>query len=303
MWNDALPRQGITNWQTFYAAQSVTTANSWQSWTKPAGCSWIYIYCQASGGGGGRPPDGDGAGAGGGGSGGTTRMLLPAFTVPDILYVRPGEGGFGATTANTAGSTGISSFVSTAPSTASANILVSHVGGGGGAAVTTAGLAGGSASQGMPTLGVSLFNTIVGVAGSNGGSNGVDGVDITQTASSLTTGGTGGGGTGNRGGNIINGFVYPTITSSSGQDGRNGFQLGTILDPGLKSFPMIFSGGTGGAGGDGTGGGNRYNGGKGSYGGGGGGGGAGVSTGAGPTPRAAGNGGDGGDGFILIGAF
>ena len=300
MWNDALPRQGITNWSTFYPS-----GTSWQAWTKPAGCSWIYIYLQASGGGGGRTADGvtpatsDGGGSGGG-AGGLTRMLIPAFVVPDVLYVRPGLGGLGATTANTVGSQGASSYVSMAPSTAAnANYLIFQDGGFGGQITNVANSPGNSATVNAALIGTSLFTTSSGASfGTRGASvtNGGGG-SITQTTSTLTTGGTGGGNGTGSGGAIINNVVFPTLAASApGENGRNGFQLGSIIAPGLKTFPMIFSGGTGG-GGIATAG-VAGKGGNASYGGGGGGGGGGTNAGS-----TSGNGGNGGNGFVLIGAF
>jgi hypothetical protein len=299
MWNDALPRQGITNWSTFYATQGTDTTTGWRTWMKPAGCAWIYIYCQASGGGGGRPANGAiTVGGGGGATGGATRMLIPAFMVPDILYVRPGSGGAGATTANTAGSIGVTSHVSMAANTTAANLLLFQNGGSGGAAVTTGGTAGTAGTTSQAMVGVSLFTTVVGATGRDGASaNGGNGVSITQTGASLTTPGAGGGnGTGN-GGSVINSVVFPTIIGgSTGVNGQLGFQEGAIIQPGLKSFPMIFSGGTGGGGINTAG--TAGNGGSSSYGGGGGGGGGGTDAGS-----ISGNGGSGGDGFVLIGAF
>jgi hypothetical protein len=302
MWNDALPRQGITNWQTFYAAQSATTTDSWQSWMKPAGCSWIYIFCQASGGGGGRPNNGSiSVGGGGGATGGTTRMLIPAFMVPDILYVRPGSGGAGATTANTAGSIGVTSHVSMAANTTTANLLLGQAGGSGGAASTTGGTAGVAGTTNPAMVGVSLFTTVVGATGRDGASaNDGNGVSITQTGASLTTPGAGGGNGFGSGGSIVNNVVFPTISGGATEvNGSVGFQEGAIIQPGLKSFPMIFSGGSGGGGTkSGGAGGTAGSGGNASYGGGGGGGGGGGNSGS-----TSGNGGSGGDGFILIGAF
>ena len=69
MWNDALPRNGITNWKTYYAVQSTDTAVGWQTWVKPAGCAWIYILLITAGGGGGRSGGGRSGGGGFGGGG------------------------------------------------------------------------------------------------------------------------------------------------------------------------------------------------------------------------------------------
>jgi hypothetical protein len=147
-------------------------------------------------------------------------------------------------------------------------------------------------------VGVSLFTTTAGPSGRDGTSNlNGTGSDVNQTSTSLTTPGAGGGNGTGSGGSIINNVVFPTISGgATGVDGLSGFQEGAIIQPGLKSFPMIFSGGTGG-GGIGTAA-TAGNGGSASYGGGGGGGGGGTDAGS-----TSGNGGNGGDGFVLIGAF
>jgi hypothetical protein len=305
MWNDALPRQGITNWSTFYAAQSATTTDSWQTWMKPAGCAWIYILAIASGNGGGRSNNGALTVAAGGGLGGASaRLLIPAFVVPDILYVRVGRGGIGATTPGNGGA-GINTFVSMQANTTTANLIVSQqANAGGGIGGATTGLDNGTASQFATTPAIfctSLVNIQAGTNGATGGATqNTAGTGVTQSSTSITSGGCGGGNGTGAGGNIINGVVYPTITGGSGSTGgagQNGFQLGAMWTPGLKTFPLTFSGGSGGGGSSAVGG-TAGNGGHGSYGGGGGGGGS--CTDAGGT---SGNGGNGGDGIVFIGAF
>lgn len=292
MWNDALPRQGITNWQTFYASVSptvATTTNSFQSWTKPAGCSWIYIFCIAAGGGGGSDALAGTRAGGGGGAGGITSILMPAFMVPDILYVRPGVGGIGGSIAGgitaTAGET---SYVSMFPNTTTSNLILSANGGGAGTA-TTGGGGGASATLTPAIVGVSLIYTNNGLTGRLPaiGSN-LAGSNAFLTEGSLTTAGAGGGNGTGAGGNVTdsNGLSFTSILggAGSGGNGNPGFKMGSLISGGFKQSAMIFSGGSGGGGSGG-------NGGAGSYGGGGGGGGNG------------GRGGNGGDAFILVGAF
>ena len=303
MWNDALPRNGITNWKIYYAAQSTTTTDSWQTWTKPAGCAWIYILLITAGGGGGRSNNGAlTVAAGGGGQGGGTRLLIPAFVVPDILYVRTGVGGLGATTPG-AGGNGTASYVSMQPNTTTANLLVSQ-GAGAGAAGAAANTGGGGSGAGATTPAIQCLGLFTTVAGNNG-SVGAATVNTAGTSSAvssgmITTQGSGGGNGTGAGGNITNAVVFPTINGGSGTTGGNGqagFQFNASWLPGLKSYPLIFSGGSGG-GGSSTVGGTAGNGGHGAYGSGGGGGGS--CTDAGGT---SGNGGNGGDGIIFIGAF
>lgn len=301
MWNDALPRNGITNWKVYYAVQGTDTTTGWQTWMKPAGCAWIYILMIAAGAGGGRPNNGSlTVAAGGGGTGGHTRLLIPAFVVPDILYVRPGAGGLGATTPGN-GQNGVTSYVAMQPNTTVANQLVQQAAGQGGG---QNGGGGGPSAAGVTTPAIQclgLFMTVGGLTGSVGASvlNGV-GAGPTATNSSITTNGAGGGNGTGSGGSIINNIVYPTITGgagSTGGAGQAGFQYNAMWTPGLKSFPLIFSGGSGGGGSSAVNG-VAGNGGNASYGGGGGGGGS--CTDAGGT---SGNGGKGGDGIIFIGAF
>lgn len=304
MWSDALPRQGITNWQVFYGDPAGLSGaeRGWQSWTKPAGCSWVYIYSQGSGGGGGRPANGaTTVGGGGGGCGSTARILIPAFAIPDTIYVRPGVGGAGATTANAAGGNGTVSAISmqATPNTIS-SLLLSQNGGQGGAASTTGGSGGTAATQAPAIYGVSLFSSASGNAGGNGAtiSNGNSVNVSTTTAPLMTTQGSGGGNGNGNGGSIVNNVSFPTMIGGAGANGTSGlsgFRAGQIILPGLKSSPLIFSGGTGGGGHTS---GTAGSGGAASYGGGGGGGG-GCNNVAGTS----GNGGNGGNGFIMIGAF
>lgn len=298
MWNDALPRQGITNWQTFYP---VGTANNFQTWMKPPGCSWVYIYAQCAGAGGGRPANGSiTVGGGGGGGGGVTRVLIPAFAIPDRLYVRTGSGGLGATTANTNGADGLDTIVSLAPNTTLGNCIVfAQAARGGGAN----GVQGTGANAGFLTpalVGVSLFSSTAGVNGTSGAgtANGSGSTANSSATILLSTGGTGGGnGTGSGGAIQYGGFLQNIVGGISGQNGNNGLQGGAIMAPGSKYFPVRFTGGTGGGGGT-LAAGVCGNGGHGGVGGGGGGGGGGTDA-----SLLSGNGGNGGDGFTMIGAF
>jgi len=161
MWNDALPRNGITNWKTYYAVQGTDLTTGWQTWVKPAGCTWVYILSLGSGGGGGRSNNGAlTVAAGGGGSGGYTRLLTPAFVVPDVLYVRPGAGGLGATAVGS-GANGVNSYVSMQPNVTTANLLLGHTGGSGapGAASNSNGGGGGSAGTIPAIQCLGLFST------------------------------------------------------------------------------------------------------------------------------------------------
>ena len=302
MWpGDALPQRGATNWQVFYATRPAATgANTdWQTYMKPPGASMIYILMLAAGAGGSRVANGNVTqGGGGGGSGGMSRMLIPATLLPDIIYVRPGRGGPGATTASTTGSSGGDSFVSIAPTALTTNYIVRQNGATGPANIQAAGPAGPIGVTGdAPFSSLGLWYSVAGQIGS-GGATGANGNGNNFTVGSqgvITTGGTGGGNGTGTGGTMTGAGFFPTL--STGTTGaKAGFQRGAIISPGLKSFPLIFSGGTGGAGvttaiaaGNGA---------DASYGGGGGGGGSGTNAGS-----ISGNGGNGGDGLIIIGTL
>ena len=69
------------------------TSGTWQTWTKPRGITMVFMppIGGAGGGGGGfSAAAGNARGGGGGGGGGNpTRLLVPAFVIPDLLYVQP----------------------------------------------------------------------------------------------------------------------------------------------------------------------------------------------------------------------
>jgi hypothetical protein len=294
MWNDALPRNGITNWSVFYAQQNTTTTNGWLSWMKPAGCSWVYFFALGAGSSGNHPNDGAiTTGGNGGSSGSVTRILIPATFVPDILYLRPGVGGASQATPGGAGNSGITSYVSIAPNTTAQNLILSIAG----AAVATGGSA--VASSSGIWLNVGLFTSIAGQNQATGAATAnTAGSSVAFGASGLPiTGGAGGGNGTGAGGDVTGAGLLPTVTGGAGTTGgtgNNGFRQGQTFAPGFKLFPLLFSGGSGG-GGHSTG--TAGNGGNGSYGCGGGG--AGACSGAG----VAGTPGRGGDALILIGAF
>ena len=293
MWNDALPRNGITNWSVF-------TGGTVQSWTKPAGCSWVYFLMVGAGAGGGGPANGATTVGGGGGASGTiTRLLLPATLLPDILYVYPGFGGAGST-GGFAAAGGESSWISIAANSTAQNRIMFSFGATGGSGTGSAGGAQVALTSASGIwMNVGLFTSIAGQNGVTGAASAnTNGSNVTFGASGLfITGGAGGGnGTGN-GGDITGAGLMPTISGGAGTTGAvggNGLRRGQNIAPGFKLFPLLFSGGSGG-GGHTTG--PAGAGGNGSYGcGGGGGGGCSVSG-------TAGAGGRGGDGLILIGAF
>jgi hypothetical protein len=296
MWNDALPRNGITNWSYFTpAGTSAAFTNSWQSWMKPAGCSWVYIFGIGSGGAGGNGNNAVPCSGGGGGSGSVTRLLIPATFVPDILYVRPagGNNDINSTAASRA------SYISIAPNNTAQNLILTVTAGSGGFN-NTAGSGAAAATFGSGIwMNSGLFTSIAGQSGGAGVTT-IDtaGGSVTFGASGLPVTGGGGGGRGSgAGGSVIGAGLLPTRSGGAGTtggNGENGFRQGQNFAPGFKLFPLLFSGGAGG-GGISTG--TAGVGGRGSWGCGGGGGGMANSS---VVVTASSF---GGDALILIGAF
>lgn len=278
-----IPSQQQQNF-TFYSLG----AGVWQTWNKPRNAKMIEIFCLGGGAGGSIATVGTGGrnGGNGGGAGGIVRGIIPAFLLPDTLYILVGKGGVGSTTNNTAGGVGGISYIGLQPSineqtlicksstTAPNNTAT-------GATISTVAL------SAFGNLG--LFTAIAGV-GANTGTSGA-GASQAALGTSLVTGGAAGGGKGVgtffSGGNITSASAILTSQVNGGvanaQDGDSGY--GTLI-------PFCGTGGAGGAGRQGDlGAGGR--GGNGFYGCGGGGNGGGQTvTGT--------KGGNGGDGLVII---
>jgi hypothetical protein len=272
---------------TIFYAQS----GSWQTWNKPRNAKFIEIFCLGGGAGGAITSVGAGSvnGGLGGGSGGIVRGLVPAFLLPDIIYILVGKGGAGSTGNNTNGQGGGISYIGLQPSISEQTLIcksstLAASGNGTGATISTVSL------SAFGNLG--LFTAIAGVNGSAGGTSApTNGSSQAALGTNLTTGGAGGGGKTAAafagGGNITSASVILTSQVNGGvtnaQDGDSGY--GTLQ-------PFCGTGGAGGAGRQGaTGAGGR--GGNGWYGCGGGGAGGGQTA----TGTKAG---DGGDGLVII---
>lgn len=182
---------------TFYAT------GNWQTWSKPRNAKMIEIFCLGAGGGGGGPVvSGTAAnGAGGGGSGGIVRGLIPAFLLPDTIYILVGKGGVGADGNGVAGGSGGPSYIGLQPSTSEQTLICkSSTGtfsGGGGGTTTTGGAAALISNVTLSAFGnLGLFTAVAGVAGGVGinttGSN--TPTVITALGANIVTGGNGGGG-------------------------------------------------------------------------------------------------------------
>ena len=282
------------------------TTSRWQTWAKPRGVAMSQMIAIGGGGGGaGGLTNGNVAG-GGGGSSSVTRLLIPAFCLPDELYIQVGTGGQGGAVNGGNGSAGGISYISLGHSVAAPNVIIaSGTANAGGATGATGGTAGSvEVASAFSTWG--LFASVAGVAGTNGGTSAV-GVSLTTpwtgTLSPLTPG-TGGGGQSTTnprtGGNITiaNGFdgSFGAILAAAGTFLPGGTSAGGNINnagnPGFYSWqPFLCTGGTGG--------GNNINGsggqgGKGAPGCGGGGGATSSNTGT------SGRGGAGGDGLVVI---
>lgn len=315
MWPNPFAKSTVVDTRIYYPQRNGGTASStgttsiasWQTWTKPNGCTFVYMLIIAAGGGGGRPAVGATTSAGGGGgSGGHTRLIIPAMFLPETLFVWPGSGGLGATTTATAGAQGQPCIIACEPNnqasntsapTTMAGYVLEQAGGLGGAAASTAGGAGLIADiRDQHISGAGLWFSIGGHAGQAGAlaTNG-NGVGISgHTSGVLTTGGAGGGNGTGSGGAINSTLLKVNIAAStSGQAGKTGVGYNHKIEQLIsRGDPLYFSGGSGGGGSQTAT--TAGAGGNAGYGGGGGGGGSSSSTGA------SGNGGDGGDGLIII---
>jgi hypothetical protein len=288
------------NFQIFTPHGSTVTTDGWQTYNKPVGANMLFMMIIAAGGGGGTPAKAT-YGAGGGGSGGVSRLLIPAFLLPDIIYIRPGAGGSGAIVQGI-GTDGTQSYIAIQPITTLVNSIMSQVGGiGGRDDFSGAGGAGGLIGTIGAFGGMGIFTSIAGETGSSALTSGTTtGNPITPGSSGIPiTGGTAGGGPLGGGGNINAAGLWPLISGGAAGAvfgvGSDGFQRGLSILPGQKAFPFLFSGGTGSGGGYGS---QAVVSGKGAWGCGGGGGASAALPGGLP-----GNGGNGGDALIIIGTM
>jgi hypothetical protein len=303
----------VPNVQTFNA-----NGVSWQPWTKPNDALLIHILCigGGAGGGSGRLATANAIkyGGGGGGSSAVTSMYVPAFLIPDTLYIQVGVGGAGgaAQTVNTTngnnGSAGGVSYVALYPSYTGTgqrgNLLLSANGGAagqGGTTTTGTNAAGGTATAVGSTspfyLGLGQFTSTAGQAGS---SSATGGVPTALTISGITCGGAAGsvvrfGPIASAGGDIITpSNLIPYLTSLSGGVG-NGTSTTILGNNGYAvKKPLMYIGGTGGGSSLSS---SVGTGGNGSIGSGGGGGGASNNI------AGSGAGGNGGDGIVIITSY
>jgi len=272
---------------TFYAT------GNWQTFIKPRNAKFLEIFCLGGGAGGSQTTAVVGAVAAGGGgpSGAIVRGIIPAFLLPDIIYIFVGKGGVGGKTSASVGGSGGISYVSL-NSTISEQTLICKSSTGSPSGGSTAGGIGIAATISVVSISafgnLGLFTPIAGVAGTAGGLNtGAAGNSQAALSTNLITGGGSGGGKTasvfGAGGNITSASAILTTQVNGGvTEGQNGADGYGTLQPFC---------GTGGAGGAGSTTGAGGKGGNGFYGCGGGG------SGAGAVVTAAG---DGGDGLVII---
>lgn len=268
-----------------------TSNSEVHTWTKPAGCNFVYMVAVGAGGGGANSGVNVAGSVRGGGAGGASgvieSILVPSFLIPDTLFLRVGTGGIGGT-----GVSGNPTIISAYRVSSFTEYLLYANGGNtpvGSSAPTTT-----TPTITNSTLGsIGKFQGAVNVTG-GAGNGGAGGAGSSTGLNFFLTGGGGGAGTTSgdfAGGNITSAYgqvsaltvVQGGAAISGATPGQNNGGDGFFIP---KRF-AFYGGGGGGASNTGVGG-YGGNGGPGCGGGGGGGG----------TVR--GIGGKGGDGFALI---
>jgi len=167
------------------------------AWQKPRGKTMAFILAVGGGGGGGGGMTGATGtargGGGGGGSGAAARLIMPLAFLPDTIYVQAGGAGAGGA-ATIAGGAGNRSYVSIAPNTTAANLILisGAANAGGGAAGNAASTAAGGTAETISTTTLSVignFGVSTFTAGRAGGNGGTMTGGLTTVASA--TGGAG----------------------------------------------------------------------------------------------------------------
>ena len=194
-----------------FSPTAYATNVQWQTWEKPRGVSFVHIVAVSGGCGGGAGAVGavsTAAGGGGGASGQSVVMWVPAWMLPDRLYISVGHGGAGGVAG--AGGLGGYTYIAVHPDSSVVQHLLVMCGvgtGGGAGSGATAGTAGAVASSiavgsallsglGAPAL-ASTNLSPAGQPGVAGGATGAGNALTLPTTGIFLTGGTGGGGLGN----------------------------------------------------------------------------------------------------------
>lgn len=279
-------------------------ANVWQVWHKPPNCNFVNFFLLGGGAGGQGGPTGAGStrtGGSGGGSAALAYITVPAFAVPNMLYVLVASGGTGGTSPNGAGGKGGLSYISTQPDNTFSPYTVIMQNGSASAGATVSSTAGAVITSANIVLAqIAFLSAYAGQTGGAGGASNGAAPNVLPGRIPVTAGAGGAGvssvailGTS---GSISRILDFPIIsggTSAAGAGatrGGDGFSTReNFVGPNFR-YPMFFTGGAGGGASDtGVG----ANGGIGAFGCGGGGGGAGGNV-------TAGSGGNGGDGLVII---
>ena len=284
-----------------------TLSSQWQTWRKPRGVKNVYMLGVGGGSSGtvGANTAATNAGGQGGGSGGQTCVWIPAFFVPDVLYIQCGAGGRHPTTLVSLQlqQGGGPTYVAIEPSstlTANMTVLLAN---GGPSGVTNGGTL--ATIAGMPLAARGSYTFFAGQAGTAGGAAGAGsgGNQTFPVSGIMVMGGSGGGGGGSATGGIGGAlsvplgapyndfflFTYPGGTAASGATPAGAGFSGPVM----KNFIMNY-GGMGGGGASNTSGGQAGAGGNGAPGSGGGGSGGATDI---TTLARPGN---GGDGFVIV---
>jgi len=277
--------------------------NAWQVWHKPSNCNFVNFYLMGGGAGGQGGDTGGGStrtGGAGGGSAAIAYVTIPAFALPDMLYVLVASGGTGGASSSGRGGIGGLSYISSQPDNTFSPLNILMVSGAASAGATLTTTAGAIITANNIVLSeIALVSAYAGQTGGAGGASSTPATNVTPTGLPTTPGAGGAGvssvGTLGASASILSILGFPIIsggTSVAGNGatiGRDGYSTRqNFIGPNFKN-PMFFTGGAGGgashtnAGGAG---------GNASYGCGGGGGGAGSGIG--------GIGGRGGDGLVII---
>lgn len=286
--------------QRFWVYTGNKNNTGFQTWLKPPGISFIHIITIGPGAGGsGTVAYQAGTawrGGSGGGGGSMNSVFLPAYLVPDTIYINVGLGGTGGASSTTAtpnaGTAGQDlTYVTFHPvKTVAYAFCIASPGGAGSLPAGGTGAIGGNGgatagSTFFPVSQIGLRNYIGGQAGATGGQNGAAN---NITATYRITGG--GGGSGNTVGGVTG--VGSSIAVVGGNTSINTIApspAGTDGSQFIDLINFIFGGGTGASSSTAI---SGSNGGFGGYGCGGGGGSVG--------PGLGGGGGKGGDGLVII---
>jgi hypothetical protein len=278
-------------------------ANAWQVWHKPPNCNFVNFYLLGGGAGGQGGDTGPGStrnGGPGGGSAAMSYITVPAFALPDMLYVLVASGGTGGASGSGRGGAGGISYVSSQPDNTFSpyNVLMlSGIGAAGATLTTTAGAI--ITTNNVVLAEIAFLSAYAGKTGGGAGVSSGAAPNITPSGIPTTPGAGGSGvssvGTLGTSASILPILDFPRINGGTSNAttgataGNHGYSTRqNFVGPNFK-YPMFFTGGAGGGAsstGIGAAGGNA------SYGCGGGGGGAGNTI--------SGVGGRGGDGLVII---